>query len=528
VITAALDRLRGLLAGPPDLRTPREIDEELSAELEFHIAALELEATRDGLSSDQAAAEARRRFGDPDLIRAHCRRIALEERIMTQRINVLLNVVLLLAVVVLGVQFYRAQGQSAAALDRLEKSVVALAAVDRRGENSRGSTEAVDAAGALRRSGMSGMSGSSSSVQGPLVYIDGDIRNPGAYAVPAEGKLRVTQLVASAGGRTADSRMEVSVHRHGIPVFVAEWGRGVEATSRDFVLASGDLVSVVRQERGSHEAEPDELAAASNAQSDQFRVGNSAIVVGEVDRPGDYEIPVGSATADNFIRAAIDSLDDGEWIEYVHLKPRGTSYQARYRNPRGVPMTPQNVSSPGWPGVNPGDILLVRRLTAEEGGRPEATPRAEVLTLALQAVAAQPAEPLTDLAREALQRALDALAAGQDGPPSPQLLAAIDAVRARLGPRRSATPGSVEPSSETSTAASMPRIPSPLDLSALSSMDRSSLQIHLAAVAKARAHRGLDPDTAERLRLEMAALMEALRALKVQQPNRPDSPMQSE
>lgn len=128
MIAAAVHQLRALLR-PPDRRSPQEVDEDVADELAFHIEALERESLADGASPDGARAEALRRFGNPERIRAACRRIDLEERIMLQRLNAVLTVLLLLAVVVLGLQVYRAQARSTALLERLERSMVAMAEV---------------------------------------------------------------------------------------------------------------------------------------------------------------------------------------------------------------------------------------------------------------------------------------------------------------------------------------------------------------------------------------------------------------
>lgn len=59
----------------PDPRSPREIDDQIAAEIEFHLeeASDELEAT--GLTRDEARRRALERFGNVEQVRAECRRV---------------------------------------------------------------------------------------------------------------------------------------------------------------------------------------------------------------------------------------------------------------------------------------------------------------------------------------------------------------------------------------------------------------------------------------------------------------------
>lgn len=126
--SAAWERLRGMLGppGPPDLRSPEELEHDLADELAFHLHMLEREEREAGLDAPVARAVARERFGDPEVIRAACRRVALKERIMLQRINTVLVVLLVLAVVGLGVQGWmlnRTNARTLAAVDALRVAV---------------------------------------------------------------------------------------------------------------------------------------------------------------------------------------------------------------------------------------------------------------------------------------------------------------------------------------------------------------------------------------------------------------------
>ncbi len=95
----------------PDPRSIREVDDEIVEELQFHLEM----RTRDNIDMGMAPGEARqdalRRFGDFDGIRRACRRVLLGERIMLQRLQAVLMLALVGAVVYLGIAHYRARAQ---------------------------------------------------------------------------------------------------------------------------------------------------------------------------------------------------------------------------------------------------------------------------------------------------------------------------------------------------------------------------------------------------------------------------------
>jgi hypothetical protein len=91
----------------PETRPIGQVEEEIRDELDFHLAMRTEENLKQGLSPDAAHADALRRFGDLGRVYRDCRRTLLGERIMLQRLQTLLMVVLLAAVAALGLQFYR-------------------------------------------------------------------------------------------------------------------------------------------------------------------------------------------------------------------------------------------------------------------------------------------------------------------------------------------------------------------------------------------------------------------------------------
>lgn len=114
---------------PPDTRPTSQIEEEIFDELDFHIQMRTEDNIGAGMAPREARADALRRFGEFERIRRVCRQTLLGERIMLQRIQAVLMVVLLVAVIYLGWQFYRWQEaqntsmtQIMQTLERLEKN----------------------------------------------------------------------------------------------------------------------------------------------------------------------------------------------------------------------------------------------------------------------------------------------------------------------------------------------------------------------------------------------------------------------
>ena len=88
----------GLFARAPDARPLSEIAADIDAELEFHVEESARELSARGMSWEDAHAEALRRFGDYGRIRRECARTQMGERIVMQRIQVVLTSVLIVAV----------------------------------------------------------------------------------------------------------------------------------------------------------------------------------------------------------------------------------------------------------------------------------------------------------------------------------------------------------------------------------------------------------------------------------------------
>jgi len=153
----------GLHLPRPDRRGPEQIAADLDDEFAFHLDEIERELLETGLDPAEARAAARRRFGDVTRIRKQCLRVALGERIMLQRVNLVLMVTVLLAVAVLSVQIFLLTGQL-----RREAPVETVAAV----------------------------------------LVDGDIDRPGYYTLYNDdgNVLLLHEVLRQAGGIRADQR----------------------------------------------------------------------------------------------------------------------------------------------------------------------------------------------------------------------------------------------------------------------------------------------------------------------------------
>jgi hypothetical protein len=199
-----------------DPRDDQQIDAAIDDELTFHIEQVTRELVEAGQSDEDAKANALARFGDVQQIKAQCKRIALEERIMLQRINLVLMIVVLLAVAFVSVQIYVTQKYNTLAL----QAIVA---------------------------DLADMKVPNTATSPGFIYLDGDVQRPGVYGFPQIGRLTLSRLVVSAGGsdtpafhlrviRTVDQTPEKVFDR-----LVDDLG---DLAEDDFNLESNDLVVV--------------------------------------------------------------------------------------------------------------------------------------------------------------------------------------------------------------------------------------------------------------------------------------------
>jgi hypothetical protein len=109
--------------------SPSELDDEIRAELAFHLEELEVEFGRQGHAAEEAKALARERFGDMDRYATLCRHIKLRDRMLTQRLLVAVSAFLLVLTGLLGwqvVSLARGQRDSAKMLAQMREEMEAL------------------------------------------------------------------------------------------------------------------------------------------------------------------------------------------------------------------------------------------------------------------------------------------------------------------------------------------------------------------------------------------------------------------
>jgi hypothetical protein len=274
-------RLRDMLRfyqRPPDERPVTDVEADIRAELDFHIAERERELIESGVEAGVAAETARRRFGSVDRVFAACREIELGERIMLQRINFALTIA---ALVLLGVFLWRAEiGRSQTAegframqgeLAELRTFVATTAAervaaeddVEPRAREDDAATRAPSSlakfAGlspqerALLESRFSSTvprgNGTAPAEGGPYVYALGKLAAPGRYPI-VEGRTGFTlsKCVALAGDfEEFAARKKVTILRQTatgrVRIFV-DFDEIIEGKRPDFPLQPDDVVYV--------------------------------------------------------------------------------------------------------------------------------------------------------------------------------------------------------------------------------------------------------------------------------------------
>ena len=215
----------------PDRRTPDQIARDVNDEFEFHLASLESELAAAGEPPEQARHAAVERFGDAEKYRRQCRRIAMEDRIMLQRINAVLMVIVLLAVIGVSLQMYFTQRKNSMVLTGITSQLAAMKSETE--GNSAGTAQPASA---------------SHEVYSPsVVYVSGCIRRPGVYALPAASRLRLVRLLTAAGDLTTSSaRVMVmrSIDGKPIRVFDQTVSDSSEIIDGDLKLERDDVVYV--------------------------------------------------------------------------------------------------------------------------------------------------------------------------------------------------------------------------------------------------------------------------------------------
>jgi hypothetical protein len=204
----------------------------------LHLSEIERELRESGRDPDNARAEARRRFGDPGVYRRVCRDVALKERIMLQRINLALLVVVMIALGATAWQSWSSQRRTAEAVERLSERIGAL-----------GATSGVAREPAEQRST------AMAALPEGAAFVGGSVARPGAYAIPHDG-LSVRRLLVMAGApeRDFDVRIEPSspvIGKEPRTMTAQELTEG-----RDHFVNRGDLVTVTQGRAQTREDRP--------------------------------------------------------------------------------------------------------------------------------------------------------------------------------------------------------------------------------------------------------------------------------
>jgi hypothetical protein len=109
-----------------DSRPISQVDQEIFDELDFHIAMRTEENMNLGMTAEAARSAALAQFGDFAAVQQRCRRALLGERIMWQRIQMGLSIVLLAAVAVLAMQLYNGQRANRQSIDDIASALKRL------------------------------------------------------------------------------------------------------------------------------------------------------------------------------------------------------------------------------------------------------------------------------------------------------------------------------------------------------------------------------------------------------------------
>lgn len=207
----------------PERRDDREIEDDLDDEFAFHLEQSTRDLIAQGHDPQAARGLALSHFGDLNTIKTRCKRIALEERIMLQRINFIMMAIVLVLVVALGVQMLMTQKANTAALRDITTQLTRM----------------------QQPSGEIANTDQSSNV----VYIEG-VARPGVYGL--QGKtMTVRQLIDRAGGPQPPENVRVVVsgienNKHVIRMtsndFIHDTSVNYELKGQDQVLLSAPIV----------------------------------------------------------------------------------------------------------------------------------------------------------------------------------------------------------------------------------------------------------------------------------------------
>ncbi len=122
----SIQRAAGALLPWATLRSAADIDADIREELEFHLAMRTEENERGGMSADEARRDAESRFGDFEARRRECQRIDLGPRLLMQRLQLGLLLLLVAIVVYQAIMLTRMRSQSSDRIEALTRTIQQL------------------------------------------------------------------------------------------------------------------------------------------------------------------------------------------------------------------------------------------------------------------------------------------------------------------------------------------------------------------------------------------------------------------
>lgn len=218
----------------------RDLEDEFAFHLEMKARALESE---EGLDREAACGLALDRFGNLDQIRKDCQRIALKERIMLQRVNLVLMIVVMLVVVAVGAQVYVTQRYNTLALQAITADLAKM------------KFESQKPANGAMHSG--------------LVRVDGDFERPGDFNLPPGAPLTLDRLVTSAGGIKGKADAKIAVKGldpdgNLVDRFIIQRWSDANSSNMLYLIQPGDriIAQALPPTKGSADRSEDARAAA--------------------------------------------------------------------------------------------------------------------------------------------------------------------------------------------------------------------------------------------------------------------------
>lgn len=204
-------------------RTTAALSRDIEEELASHLAFLRDELVAQGWSEEAAAAEALRRFGDPNAVRDACIAISNGVTPMWMRISVGLNILFALLLLAGLAMYLHAARSARAARDVAQRHAQeAMVLIESR----------------LRQENWSADRGT--------VRIEGKVARPGEYPTSIDNPRSLLELLDDAGGLTADAAsITVRRSKHGgeesRPVASL---RSIERQPADVAPGPGDVIIV--------------------------------------------------------------------------------------------------------------------------------------------------------------------------------------------------------------------------------------------------------------------------------------------